>query len=99
MTKTKSIPAILTLFAGAVASVIMYALHYPLKTMLWVLLGVLLLFYCIGCLIKLLFDSFEKANESEEEQEQLQEEGAVVEKEPALEEENTFGEEESGFDE
>lgn len=98
MTNTKIIPAILTLLAGAVASVIMYALHYPLKTMLWVLLGILLLFYCIGCLIKMLFDSFEKANE-EKEEDTLQEEGAVVEKEPALEEENTFGEEESDFDE
>jgi predicted RND superfamily exporter protein len=82
--KTKMIPVIIMLIAGSITSVITYILHYPLKTMLWVLLVVLLLFYAIGCGVQTVIELFERENaqkEAEEEKETLPGEGAVVEKE------------------
>ena len=80
---TKNVPVLIMLIAGSITSIIAYIFHYPLKTMLWVLLVVLLLFYFVGCMIKNLLDAFEKENEARrrEEEEKLLEEGAVVEKE------------------
>lgn len=46
--KVKLITPILMLFAGSLASVIMFLKKYDLYTMLWVLLVVLIVFYVIG---------------------------------------------------
>jgi hypothetical protein len=46
--KTKFITPLSMLFAGAIASIIMYARGYEFTKMLWVLLIVLVVFYIIG---------------------------------------------------
>lgn len=82
--KTRNIPVLIMLIAGSITSIITYWLHYPLKTMLWVLLVVLLVFYFVGCQIKNLLDKFEEENRKQKEEEEaaaLAEEGAVIEKE------------------
>lgn len=92
--KTKTIPALITLIAGSITSIITFWLHYPLKTMLWILLGVLLFFYAVGCGIRIILDKFEAeiAKEKAEAEAAAEQadlgEGNVVEKEmtPELEE-------------
>lgn len=81
--KTKQIPALLMLVAGLIASIVMRIMHYPLVTMLWILLGVLALFYVIGSVFVVLMDKFEEEDKKEEEEpaeEEIDDEGAVVEK-------------------
>lgn len=61
--KRKLIPPFLMLFAGAVVSIIMFRMHYKIKSMLLILFAVLVGFYVIGCLLKSMLDSFEKQNQ------------------------------------
>ncbi len=88
---TKNIPAIIMLSAGLIAAAVMYIKHYALKDMLLILLGVFLLFYIIGRLVKKMLDTFgmqiEQARIEEEERMRLLEEemrqnadGAVIAK-------------------
>lgn len=74
--KTKLLPPILMLSAGAVCSIVMYINHYALKTLLCVLLAVLVVFYIAGLCIKKLLEAFLLANEAK-----VKEEGEVIEKE------------------
>ena len=53
----KLITPFLMLFAGAVASIIMYVRHFDLYTMLWVLLVVLVIFYIIGDIVRYIYES------------------------------------------
>ena len=53
----KLITPFLMLFAGAVASIIMYVRHFDLYTMLWVLLVVLVVFYIIGDIVRYIYES------------------------------------------
>lgn len=78
--KRKLIPPFIMLLAGAITSITMRMLHYDMKTMLIILLGVLLGFYIAGCVIKGMLDRFEKQIE-----EAGMEEGEVIEKELAEE--------------
>ena len=55
--KVKLITPFLMLFAGAVASIIMYVRHFDLYTMLWVLLVVLVVFYIIGDIVRYIYES------------------------------------------
>lgn len=59
--RTKQIPLIVMLLAGAVASICARLMHYELETTLWILLLVLIVFYIAGCFIKRMMDSFEAA--------------------------------------
>lgn len=76
--KRKLMPPFMMLFAGAIASIIMYINHYEIKTMLWILIAVFILFYIIGVIIKKTLDSFyselNKINS-------VADEGEVIEKE------------------
>ncbi len=84
----KLIPIILMLTAGAVASIVTYVRDFELTEMLWILLGVLILFYIFGLGIKKVLDIFdEQIKEAEEKEEQ--EEGSVIEKEMKEEEQST----------
>lgn len=78
--RRKLIPPFIMLLAGAITSITMRILHYDLKTMLIILLGVLLGFYIAGCVIKGMLDRFEKQIEEAD-----MEEGEVIEKELAEE--------------
>lgn len=55
--KAKLITPLLMLFAGAVASVIMYVKKYEFYKMLWILLVVLVVFYIIGDVVRYLYES------------------------------------------
>lgn len=55
--KVRLITPFLMLFAGALASIIMYIRKYDFYTMLWVLLIVLVVFYIIGDIVRYLYAS------------------------------------------
>ncbi|MBQ8591470.1 MAG: hypothetical protein IJ485_01795 [Lachnospiraceae bacterium] len=78
--KTKQIPLVLMLIAGAATSIITYIRNYELKDMLTILLLVLLVFYIVGLLIKKMFDTFQKELDAAAEAEREAAEGEVIEK-------------------
>ncbi len=49
--KNKNIPALITLCAGAIASITCILNNYPLLETLWVVLVILLVFYVIGVIV------------------------------------------------
>lgn len=55
--KVRLITPLLMLFAGALASIIMYIRKYDFYKMLWVLLIVLVVFYVIGDVVRYLYES------------------------------------------
>lgn len=75
--KRRLIPAIITLFAGAVVSIAMRILRYDTLTMLVILLCVLCGFYFVGRILQIMLDRFELQIE-----EARMMEGEVIEKEP-----------------
>lgn len=77
MKKSKLLPIILMLFAGAVTSIVTYLMHYEIKAFLWILAAVLVSFYIAGCIIRRILDSF-----MAEEEKSVSDEGEVIEKEP-----------------
>lgn len=81
--KRKLIPPFLMLFVGAIVSILMLIQGYEARTMLMVLLGVLIVFYIIGHLLKWMLDYFDRQNNKQraknEETETIEEES--VEKE------------------
>ena len=80
--KTKQIPLIVMLLAGAAASITTRLIHYELEASLWILLFVLIVFYIAGCVLKRTIDLFEAQQQKEEEErESVSDEGEVIEKE------------------
>lgn len=78
---TKNIPAIMSLSAGAITSIITFLIRYEVKDMLGILLAVLFLFYVAGLIVKAILDKFQ--NEialKEEEEERLRKEEEEREK-------------------
>ncbi len=73
--KTKKVPLIVMLLAGAVACIVTWLEHYSLNEMLVVLLVVLILFLIIGLIIKVIFDKFDISTDKP-----VDDEGEVVEK-------------------
>lgn len=49
--KNKNIPALITLSAGAIASITCFVNNYSLLDTLWIVLVVLLIFYIIGLIV------------------------------------------------
>ena len=81
--KTKQLPLLIMLLAGAAVSISTKLMGYELETALWILLGTLVVFYIMGCLMKRTIDSFEKELEAaaaEQENAAVSEEGEVIEK-------------------
>lgn len=68
------------LVAGAITSIITYIKDYELTKMLWILLGVLVVFYILGLLIQKTLNAFDKEIE---EAEKLAKEAEEKEKEEA----------------
>lgn len=56
--KTKTIPSLIMLLAGAVAAIAMFARRYELRTFLTVLLAVLVIAYIAGLVIRKILDKF-----------------------------------------
>lgn len=73
--KTKQIPALIMLLGGAVTSIVMYLMHYDIKSMLFILLAVLIGFYIFGVVIKKIFDSFKFPTKDD-----ILKDGEVIEK-------------------
>ena len=73
--KTKSIPAILMLVAGAMACVLGFIYHYETTQFFTMVLTVLIVFYMLGCIVKIIIDKnfpvekAEKAKPAEETEE------------------------------
>lgn len=49
--KNKNIPALITLCAGAIASITCIINNYPLLETLWVVLVILVIFYIVGVIV------------------------------------------------
>lgn len=79
----RQMPLVLMLTAGLVTSLFTYFKGYKLSSMLIALLATLVVFYMIGCIIRMILDSFDKKNK-----EQVAPEGEVIEKEPEPQNEN-----------
>ena len=68
--KTKQVPAIVMLTAGFVTCVISIMQHMEFGRFLKILLLVLICFYILGCVVKVILDkNFAPMQEEEEEQE------------------------------
>lgn len=77
----KEMPLILMLLAGLTTCLVAYFRGFKLSAMLIALLATLVIFYMLGCIIRMILDSFDK----EEDKEHVSDEGEVIEKEPATE--------------
>ena len=73
--KTKSIPEILMLVAGALACILGFVYRYETTQFFTMLLVVLVVFYILGCIVKIIIDKnfpveeAEKADTAEETEE------------------------------
>ncbi|MBQ8519010.1 MAG: hypothetical protein IJ455_05380 [Agathobacter sp.] len=97
--KTKDIPAIVMLLAGGVYCLLGILYQIPLMDFLVQLLIVLLLFWIIGGIIRMILDKFmgeieDKAKEEEEEAEEKDAEGESDESDETSKEEEKGSEEE-----
>ncbi len=92
--RMKLLPALITLLAGGVTSVITFLLHYDTKKSLVILLVVLILFFILGTVLQKVVFKFEVENELEAAR-LAEEEGKVVEKD-AVEGENTAADGQNG---
>ncbi len=73
--KTKGIPAVVMLLAGFVTCIIGIVQHMETDVFIKTLLAVLIIFYLLGCIVKLVLDkNFKEMDEPEENQEESGEE-------------------------
>ena len=74
MNKFRNVPALITLLAGFITSVIMIVHRYSLVNFMWILIAVMVGFYICGVLIRFALNKVDKENTvQEEEQEQTEE--------------------------
>ena len=86
----KNMPLFLMLIAGACTCIVTLVRSYSLLAGLVALFTVMLLFYCLGSVLRMLLDRFDRQNEEKEKQEQEEKEKALQEEEAAgTEEEDT----------
>ena len=98
--KTKGIPAVVMLLAGFVTCIIGIVQHMETDVFIKTLLAVLIIFYVLGCIVKLVLDNnFKEMDEPEEEESENTEgsdeetsEGEAVEEESASTSEADQGE-------
>ena len=83
----KNMPLFLMLIAGACTCIVTLVRSYSVLASLVALFAVMLLFYCLGSVIRLLLDQFDRQNEEKAKQEQ--EEKPLQEEEAAVTEEDT----------
>ena len=74
-------PLLLMLIAGACTCIVTLVRSYSVLASLVALFAVMLLFYCLGSVIRLLLDRFDRQNEekAKQEQEEKAEEAAAAE--------------------
>lgn len=79
--KTRGIPAVIMLLAGFVTCIIGIAQQMDTAQFMKTLFVVLIVFYILGCVIKIILDkNFKDMDEPEEEQTEPEEETAETEK-------------------
>lgn len=79
MTRRQLLPILVMLLAGACGSILLYVRRFPIIEFMWALLGILILFYIIGCGLRFMMDTFDE--QIQKAQEEAYEEGNVIEKE------------------
>lgn len=77
---TKKIPAIVMLLAGAVAVVVTYLNHYTFRDMLMTLVWVLIIFFVIGVIVRIILEASHIGLKEEQEETIINDEGEVVDK-------------------
>lgn len=85
--KTKSIPAILMLIAGAMACILGFVYRYETTQFFAMVLTVLVVFYVLGCIVKIIIDK-NFLVEPEKESDQAEETGEAKENINSESEEN-----------
>lgn len=87
--KTKAVPAVIMLSAGFIACIAGMGAHMEVADFMKMLLGVLILFYILGCIVKVILDKNFKEMQDEEttdgEESQEGGEAAVTDREEAEE--------------
>lgn len=81
-------PLLLMLITGACTCIVTLVKSYSVLASLVALFTVMLLFYCLGSVIRLLLDRFDRQNEEKAEKEQEEKEKALQEEEAAGSEED-----------
>ena len=66
MNKLKNVPAIITLLAGFITSVIMIKYRYTLVNFMWILICVMLAFYICGMLIRFVLNKVAEKKENKQ---------------------------------
>ena len=68
MKKFRNIPAIITLLAGFITCVIMIICQYSVISFLWILILVMVIFYVLGTLVRVILNRFfaEKLEENKD---------------------------------
>lgn len=87
----KLLPTLIMLVAGAFTSIVTYVLHYDGRKAVWILVGVLVLFYILGVIVQKVVYKFESEIEAEEAK-KAAEEGVVLEKDAGGESEGVVSE-------
>lgn len=87
----KLLPTLIMLVAGAFTSIVTYVLHYDGRKAVWILVGVLVLFYILGVIVQKVVYKFESEIEAEEAR-KAAEEGVVLEKDAGGESEGVVSE-------
>lgn len=73
MKKFRNIPAFVTLFAGFIGSVVMILQEYSLVRFLWILIAIMVGFYMVGLLLRLLLNKAFKDLEAQKEEDSSEE--------------------------
>lgn len=86
MNKFRNVPALITLLAGFITSVIMIVHRYSLVNFMWILIAVMVGFYICGVLIrfalnKVVQNKEDKENTVQEEEQEQTEEQETADKE------------------
>ena len=66
MNKFRNVPAIITLLAGFITSVIMIKYRYTLVNFMWILICVMLAFYICGMLIRFVLNKVAEKKENKQ---------------------------------
>lgn len=86
MNKFRNVPALITLLAGFITSVIMIVHRYSLVNFMWILIAVMVGFYICGVLIRFALNKVVQNEEDKENTVQEEEQEQTEEQETADEE-------------
>lgn len=70
MNRFRNVPALITLLAGFITSVIMIVYRYPLINFMWILIAVMVVFYICGVIIRYALNKVVQNKEAQDKAEQ-----------------------------